>query len=164
MTHVVKIDRANKDAPIPVDGEVQFITVFTDASHCPNTNAWGIGVWIRYGTGEPVTYSKGGIGLKNSTDAEIEGINDALKYLQENVDTSNHILVLQCDNIEALKRLDQFRVKLNLKLRHIKLKHVKGHTNGRTRRTRVNSIVDGLARDAMLANRFRALAESTNKF
>lgn len=40
----VTIDRQNRDAPKPQEGGELFITVFTDASHCPDTNAYGIGV------------------------------------------------------------------------------------------------------------------------
>lgn len=149
----VTIDRQNRDAPKPQEGGELFITVFTDASHCPDTNAYGIGVWVRAGADPIVTYSKRGIGLKDSTQAEYFGITDALKYIKEHCETKNKVLVLQCDNISALGKLDVFRVKLSLKLKHVKLKHVKGHTNGKTRRTRVNSIVDGLAYNAMSSAR-----------
>ena len=114
---------------------------------------------MRAGADPIVTYSKRGIGLKDSTQAEYFGITDALKYIKEHCETKNKVLVLQCDNISALGKLDVFRVKLQLKLKHVKLKHVKGHTNGKTRRTRVNAIVDRLAYNAMASARF--IAESS---
>lgn len=154
----VKIDRQNRDAPKPQEGGELFVTVFTDASHCPDTNAYGIGVWVRAGADSIVTYSKCGIGLKDSTQAEYFGITDAIEYLKEHCETKDKILVLQCDNLSALNQLDIFRIKLQLKLKHVKLKHVKGHTNARTRRTRVNSIVDGLAYNAMAEARNHARA------
>ena len=157
----VTVDRRNRDAPKPQEGGELFITVFTDASHCPDTNAYGIGVWVRAGADPIVTYSKCGIGLKDSTQAEYFGITDAIEYIKKHCKTKGKVLVLQCDNISALEKLDVFRVKLHLKLKHVKLKHVKGHTNARTRRTRVNTIVDRLAYNAMCSARFTAQS-STN--
>lgn len=156
MQKKIPIDRQNKDAQKPVEPNGQFITVFTDASHCPDTNAYGLGVWIKHSDGKIITLSTGGIGLKDSTQAEYAGINYALNYIKANLDSRGKILVLQCDSIAALEKLDQFCVKVRLQLKFLKLKHVKGHTNGRTRRTRVNSIVDRLAYNAMVEQRAKA--------
>lgn len=156
MQKKIPIDRSNRDAPKPVEANGKFITVFTDASHCPDTLAYGLGVWIKHSNGIIIEISKGGIGLKDSTEAEYAGINFALNYIKENLDSRGKILVLQCDNIAALEKLDQFRAKLALQLSHIKLKHVKGHTNGRSNRTRVNAIVDRLAGEQMRIYRARA--------
>ncbi|CAL9963890.1 Rnase H [Vibrio phage D520] len=157
----VTVDRANKDAPKPVSGNDKFITVFVDGSHCPETHAWGIGAWIKsseYPKGE--TFTHGGIGLKNSTEVEYKGIELVLEWLQEHAETKGKILVLQCDNISALNRLDQFRTKMKLKLEHIKLKHVKGHTSNGTNRSYVNRIVDGLAGKRMHSWRAKAKSEA----
>lgn len=157
MQKKIPIDRNNRDASKPVESNGQFITVFTDASHCPNTNAYGIGVWIKHSDGKIITLSTGGIGLKDSTQAEYAGINYALNYIKANLDSRGKILVLQCDSIAALEKLDQFCVKVRLQLKFLKLKHVKGHTNARSNRTRVNAIVDRLAGEQM--RKFRARAK-----
>lgn len=157
----VKIDRANRDSAKPTDGSDLFITVFVDGSHCPETRAWGIGAWIKsseYPKGE--TFTRGGIGLKNSTEVEYEGIKLVLEWLHKNADTQGKILVLQCDNISALNRVDQFKTKMKLKLQYFKLKHVKGHSGNGTNRSYVNRIVDELAGKRMRAWRKTAKAEA----
>lgn len=42
----IQIDKQNKDSVKP-DNSEKFVTVFTDASHCPDTNAWGVAVWVK---------------------------------------------------------------------------------------------------------------------
>lgn len=153
----IAVDRKNKDAAKPKEGSDMFITIFVDGSHCPETNAWGIGAWIKsseYPNSE--TFARGGIGLTNSTDVEYEGIKLALEWLLENQPTEGRILVLQCDNIGALNKVDAFKTKMKYKLRHLKLKHVKGHNGNGTNRSRVNGIVDELAYQRMCKYRAKA--------
>lgn len=153
----VVVDRKNKDAAKPKEGSDQFITLFVDGSHCPETNAWGIGVWIKSSEyPKSHTFARGGIGLTNSTDVEYEGIKLALEWVEENQPTQGRILVIQCDNIGALNRIDKFKTKMKHKLQFLKLKHVKGHNGNGTNRSRVNGIVDGLAYQCMCKYRSKA--------
>lgn len=157
----VKIDRANRDSAKPTDGNDKFITVFVDGSHCPETHAWGIGAWIKsseYPKGE--TFTRGGVGLKNSTEVEYEGIKLVLDWLYKNADTEGKILVLQCDNISALNRVDEFKTKMKLRLQYFKLKHVKGHSGRGTNRSYINNLVDGLAYKRMCSWRKKTKSEA----
>lgn len=144
----LKIDRANKDAEAPDEKDKGiFITVFTDGSHCPNTKAWGVGIWIK-GDGEAHTDSKGGVGLKDSNEVELAGLNMAADYVVNNMDVKDKVLIFQCDNVNAL---NAFNHKQFYKhgARFVKLKHVKGHSGARTKRSWVNNLVDRLAGEAM---------------
>lgn len=152
-------DRDNIDSARPVDGE--FVTMFTDASHCPHTNAWGIGIWIRYNQLPPLEISFGGLGpYDNAFHVECQGIKYAVEYLIKNYDINGMIIVIQCDNIGALdKVIPNAKRKLkNAGAKHIKAKHVKAHTNNQTNRTTVNAIVDRLARAQM--EKYRSIANA----
>lgn len=153
-----KPDRDNIDAERPVDGE--FITIFTDGSHCPHTNAWGIGIWIRYNQLPPLEISFGGLGpYDNAFHVECQGIKYAVDYLIKNYDITGMIIVIQCDNIGALNKVIP-NAKRKLKTagaKYVKAKHVKAHTDNQTNRTAVNAIVDRLARSQMEQYRSKAI-------
>jgi hypothetical protein len=149
---MIKVDRNNIDAAVPKESDKGiFVTIFTDGSHCPHSNAWGVGVWICYSDNPPIELSEGGVGYKNAFDVECHGIKSAVNYAIDNFDLSDMVVVIQCDNIGALNKVvPNCTRKLKAKgVKFVKAKHVKAHTSNKTSRTRVNDIVDKLARKQM---------------
>lgn len=149
---MIKLDKYNRDAPAPEDKDKGiFVTIFTDGSHCPTTLAWGVGIWFRYSDQPPVEMSFGGVGLKNSFEVEMRGLELAIDHVMGNYDLSGMVVVVQCDNVGALNtavnRLRPQLMKMGAKF--VKAKHVKAHTNHKTSRSKVNGIVDRLAGDKM---------------
>lgn len=148
----VKVDRHNKDAEAPSEQDKGiFITVFTDGSHCPKTKAWGVGIWIK-GDAKAHTDSAGGVGLKDSNEVELEGLNLAAKYIIENMDVTDKVLIFQCDNTNALNAFDKKQFYKH-GAKFVKLKHVKGHNNNGTKRSWVNALVDKIAGNEMRKHR-----------
>ena len=160
MGRTVRIDRKNLDAPKPGESDKDlFITVFTDGSFCPDTKAYGIGVWIRDGQKPIFTFGDGGIGANDSGHVEAMGLEAAKRYILENCDVENRVVVIQCDNIGALNRLNIQPFKKR-GAKFVKKKHVKGHTSHKTNRSKVNAVVDEIAgrhmreyRDKVRANK-----------
>ncbi len=147
---MIKVDKYNEDSPKPINGE--FITVFTDGSHCPNTNAWGVGIWIRYHNLPPIEISHGGLGeYDNAFRVECHGIKYACDYLIATYDITNMIVIVQCDNIGALNKVipNCIRKLKDAGAKYVKAKHVKAHSSNTSNRTAVNAIVDKLARAQM---------------
>lgn len=154
-TNFVKIDRENLDSDIsiPENEKNIFITGFSDGSHCPDTLAWGVGIWVRDGSNSVKRFSFGGIGLKNSNEVERRGLQELTKYICQNCDIKNRVLIIQCDNINELRKI---KISSFSGAKHLKLKHVKGHTNHKTKRTQVNKIVDEMALKEM--KKYRRIA------
>lgn len=154
---MVKVDRMNIDAKPPKEEDKGiFVTIFTDGSYCPKTSAWGVGIWLRYSEEQPIEMSTGGIGEHDDIyRVELYGLTQALDYVIDNYDITDKVVVFQCDNIGAVKAAyDQYHRKLmNAGAKYVKAKHVKGHSNNRTSRSRVNQIVDKLAGDQMRSYR-----------
>ncbi|QVJ07729.1 RNase H [Vibrio phage vB_ValP_VA-RY-3] len=151
----IKVDRKNVDAEAPKEEDRGiFITVFTDGSHCPKTKAWGVGVWIK-GDASAHTDSKGGVGLKDSNEVELEGLNMAAEYILNNMDVTDKVLIFQCDNTNALSNFNHKQFYKH-GAKFVKLKHVKGHSGARTKRSWVNNLVDKMAGDAMRKYRGKA--------
>lgn len=149
----VKVDRNNVDAEKPADKDKDlFITVFTDGSHCPHTKAWGIGIWYRDGSNPPRQFTTGGVGMRDSNQVELYGLNTALKLILDECDLADRVIVFQCDNINAINAFDYKALKKK-GAKFVKMKHVKAHTSHRTRRTTVNKIVDRLAKKEMEVHR-----------
>lgn len=147
---MIQADKLNIDSPKPIDGE--FITIFTDGSHCPHTLAWGVGIWIRYKNLPPFELSHGGIGeYDNAFHVECHGIKYACDYVISEYDLTDTIVVIQCDNIGALNKvLPNCQRKLKKAgCKFVKGKHVKAHTDSTSKRSTVNDIVDKLARKQM---------------
>ena len=146
---MVKIDRKNTDAKAPAERDKGiFITIFTDGSYCPNTTAWGVGIWIRYSDNDPVELSLGGLGdHDNIYQVELYGLYHAFEYIMENYDLVGKVVVFQCDNVGAVTTaFNAYVNKLKTAgVKFVKAKHVKAHTNNATNRTQVNRIVDKLA-------------------
>jgi hypothetical protein len=147
---MIKVDKLNIDSAKPVNGE--FVTIFTDGSHCPHTNAWGVGIWIRYHKEPPMEASLGGLGeYTNAFDVECHGIKFACDFVIATYDITNMIIIVQCDNIGALNKVipNCIRKLKNAGAKFVKAKHVKAHTSNTSNRTTVNGIVDKLARAQM---------------
>lgn len=149
MGHNIKVDRHNVDAKQPAQGEEDlFITVFTDASWCPETKAYGCAIWGKAGkAGSAVTHSWGGHGAPSAEAAEFAALEGAVWWVQNETNHINKVIVIQSDCINALRKLNIDDLKYRSKF--VKLKHVKAHTSGRTRRTKVNDICDQLAKTEM---------------
>lgn len=156
----VKIDRENLDSEIsiPENEKNIFITGFSDGSHCPDTLAWGVGIWVRDGSNAVKKISFGGIGLRNSNEVERRGLQELTKYICQNCDIKNRVLIIQCDNINELRKI---KMSSFSGVKHLKLKHVKGHTNHKTKRSQVNKIVDEMALREMKKYRRIALKQMT---
>jgi len=126
-----------------------FITVFSDASFCPYTGATGYACWIKYGNGKTIVASGSGV-TKNSTNAELLGLRKALnQLLLKGVETEGRILVLQCDNVSALGKVDV----PDMGFSHIKRKHIKGHSSKFGTRSYVQRLCDRLAYKEMRKQR-----------
>ena len=149
---MIKIDRYNEDAKPPKEiDKGLFVTVFSDGSYCPRTSAWGVGIWYRYAEEQPVELKYGGLHMPSPMEVERLGIEIALKHIIEHHDLTGKVIVVQCDNIHALQNVVR-EMTPRLKragAKFVKAKHVKAHTSHETSRTRVNAIVDALAREQM---------------
>ena len=149
---MIKIDRYNEDAKLPKEiDKGLFVTVFSDGSYCPRTSAWGIGIWYRSGEEPPVEYSFGGLHMSSPMEVEKHGIQTALAIVLNEHDITGKVIVVQCDNIHALQNVVR-EMTPQLKragAKFVKAKHVKAHTSHNTSRTKVNAIVDALARKEM---------------
>ena len=149
---MIKVDRYNEDAKPPKESDKGlFVTVFSDGSYCPRTSAWGVGIWYRYCEEPPVEFKYGGLHMPNQMEVERHGIEVALKHIMEHHDLTGKVIVVQCDNIHALQNVvREMTPKLKCAgAKFVKAKHVKAHTSHETSRTRVNAIVDALAREQM---------------
>lgn len=117
-----------------------YITVFADASYCSKTNAAGYAFWIKCSQG---TFRKSlSFITNNSTEAEKRGLDDAVLYVINNINFTGKIMVLQCDNISALNRIDVNYLVKELGFKKITLKHVKGHQGLKNPRSAVNTWCD----------------------
>ena len=125
-----------------------FITVFTDASHCSNTHAYGWAVWIKVSGETTIRLSGGGLGLKYSHLAEREGLEQAVKWLNDNYHTvceKRPFLSLQCDCEGELNRINVAK----LPFTRVWKKHVKAHRGYACKRSAVNTWCDKEARRLM---------------
>ena len=134
----VRVDRHNRDALPPKEGSDLFITAFSDASWHPTTKAYGVGVWIKSKEGL-VRHGFGGV-IAKSSEAEKAGLLFIVETLQS-LDLTGRIVVIQCDNLGELNKLDVSPLKAR-GAKHVKLKHVRGHTSHQTARTSVNAWCD----------------------
>ena len=146
MQNKIRIDRHNQDSTNIYNPEL-FITAFTDASYCPHTKAWGVGIWIKdalFDAGKPQVLSRGGIGLANSLLAEAKGLEIAASTILESHNVQGRVIILQCDCSGALQKFDTSALML-AGAQYVKLKHVKGHSGQQTKRSYVNNLCDAKA-------------------
>lgn len=126
-----------------------FITIFTDASFCPDTKATGWAVWIKYGDNGTVVQHKGGYIAHNHEHAlqgelfALQASIEMCRLLEERnrIVLKNKIVILQSDCQEALKRVDTTFLYQN-GVQHVKKKWVKAHTGGKDKRSSVNNWCD----------------------
>lgn len=143
----IATDKYNVDSNKPADEEKNlFITAFSDGSFCPETKAWGVGIWIRDGSGSAKTLSFGGAGIAKSSMVEERGLQELVRYIKENINYQKRVIVIECDSSGALEKVNKAEFP---GAKFVKLKHVKGHTNNKTSRTKVNKMVDKLAGEEM---------------
>lgn len=145
------VDSLNLDSKLSVNSSNHnYITVFTDASYCAKTKAWGIGVWLKdCNTEVAITQSFGGKGdFNNIIEVESFGLHCGIQLVRER-NPQDKILTIQCDCLGAFNNFNQDIIKNDLKLKVCKFKHVKAHTTHKTARSTVNRIVDSLAKSAM---------------
>lgn len=144
----------------------QYVTIFTDASHDPDTGATGWAGWCKHGT-EGNTIRESDIDITdNSTMAELLGLTEMLNRLIANGEVvfAGKNVVIQCDNIGALNALNLEPLRA-LKVAHIKLKHVKAHTGNTDARSKVNNWCDKQAGRLMreLRSKLQAADRRKNK-
>lgn len=138
-----------------------FITVFADASWCPDTQAYGYGWWMKYGSPPSTARRAGGGYIDSSNNAEIEALRAALLYLRTNLldEMQDKVVVVQSDCTGALKVISNDLLDLRKAgARNAYAKHVKGHQGHKDARSSVNTWCDRAARGAM--RQFRALRRS----
>lgn len=148
------------------------VSLFTDASHCPGSNACGYGYWVRSERGK----DQGGgvvpkdILVQNSTQAEmiaaLKGLHACIKsgvaqdgdHILIQVDNLNVVALIEyrvapTDSVarEAMEKFDAFALEHNLSYqpRHIKAR------SGDAPRDVVHRRVDKIARRFMKEERYR---------
>lgn len=161
MAKQIKADKLNKDSKFKGNGDL-FITVFTDASYCPSTKAYGCATWVRDGTKPAFKTVWGGVGLKGSFDAELEALNRAVSAVFSNCEVLGRVVVIQSDCIAALDRVGLRKLRKYAK--HVKLKHVKAHTGGQTKRSYVNDWCDKAAYEEMVKHRTEVNMKMVGKY
>lgn len=141
----VRIDKLNLDSKKPQECSSNFITAFVDGSHCPKTEAWGVGVWIKHNSNKGDIISEGGKGFKSALQTESFGLELLKKRLLENYDLEGKVIIIQCDCIPALNKFKYQDLMTIGKANYVKLKHVKAHSNNKTKRSYINELVDKVA-------------------
>lgn len=129
----------------------QFLTMFADASHCPNTLATGWAVWMKYGTPATTERLSGALtDVKDSHAAEIIALQEGLTFIEERIDVTGQIVVIESDCKGALNHIDARAMALMERgARHVKLKWVKGHQGVKCARSSVNTWCDKKAKSHM---------------
>ncbi|MBZ9574572.1 hypothetical protein [Modicisalibacter sp. MOD 31.J] len=127
----------------------RFVTMITDASHCPHTRATGWAVWIKHGAPAETIRESGGLtGPKDSHQAERHALDRGVEILKERVSLDDVILVVQSDCQGALNKVGVAQLKA-LGARYVKLKWVKGHQGVKDPRSAVNTWCDKEAKAQM---------------
>lgn len=108
------------------------ITVFTDASWCPQTKAAGWAVWMKYhkpGEVKPTTeYKAGGVlSIGSSYDAEVRGLVEARQIILRLIpDLRGKSVVIACDNQQAIDTFDETDL-FKAGAVYVDVRHVKAH-------------------------------------
>lgn len=89
--------------------------------------------------------------MDNAMDVEKHGIQTALEIVLNEHNITGKVIIVQCDNVHALQSVvKEYTPRLKAAgAKFVKAKHVKAHTSHNTSRTKVNAIVDALARKEM---------------
>jgi len=139
----------------------KFVTMICDASHCPHTRATGWAVWIKHGSPAQTERLSGSAKSKNSTKAEHLALEKGTRYLIENVDLQDAIVIVQSDCKGALEKVDVGLLK-ERGAQHVKLKWVRGHQGVKDPRSAVNTWCDIEAKRQMRPLRDAILAAQTS--
>lgn len=137
----------------------EYITIFADASHCPDTLATGIAYWIKYGeNGQTIRHAQIANECANSTEAEIIGLKAALDHMTREVPMLGKRLVIACDNKSALHHV---RIPKEHNFLSVRRKHVKAHQKGQIdKRAHVNVWCDKQAYACMTKRRAELRGQS----
>lgn len=131
----------------------QYVTLFTDASYCPDTGAWGWAAWCKHGApAETLRHHGGGFGCPGSHTAEVRGIEAGIAMVAAQVDIVGKTVIIQCDCKSALRQADLTPL-WDLNPKAVRLKHVKGHQGTKNPRTAVNTWADRAAYQQMAVYR-----------
>lgn len=134
----------------------QYVTIFTDASFCPQTKVFGWAVWIKYGHPARNIKRSGGGTCKGPTYAEYIALKNALKTLgQFDIPTMGKIVIFQSDCLAALNKFQRRDHKIACL--NVVYRHVKAHTGNDDRRSIVNDLCDRQAKLEMRKRRHEAL-------
>lgn len=129
----------------------QYVTVFSDASHCPRTLAAGWAVWMKHGT--PAQTERLSGALRDVTDshkAEVFALEQALDHIEASVDVTGKIVVIESDCKGALRQIEERANRLAERgARFVKMKWVKGHQGVKCARSSVNTWCDREAKRNM---------------
>lgn len=154
--------------------ENKYITIYTDASVCPNTESGGWAAWIKAAPGE--THLASGIfktPVKSSTDAELRAIANGLTVAKRVFDIAGKTIVVVTDSQESIDwitqkttakqrakktnriYLDLSKWVINLVPAECKLtvKKVKAHSRSDGKRSFINNLVDKAAKRQMKKGR-----------
>lgn len=143
----------------PFENSDQWITLFADASFCPDTNAYGWCFWIKHGSpAQTVVRHGGGQRIQSSHWAEVEALRQGLKWVHT-LPLRGKRVVVQSDCTGALAEISSaLNLLKNAGAVAAYSKHVKGHQGNKTKRSSVNTTCDRLAKSEM--KRYRASANS----
>lgn len=140
----------------------KFVTMFCDASFCPNTKACGWAVWIKHGK-EPETIRLSGTAenIKDSIQAEYKALQEGVEYLATKMNLTGLIVVIQSDCVGALDKIETGHLSKEHGAQYVKHKHVKGHRGLQDARACVNTWCDKQAKSEMRAVRDKILSGRT---
>ena len=145
--------RARDLAAPPGVAPGRYITLFADASYCPDTRAYGYGWWVKYGApAQTRTGHGGGLFIENSTHAEVHALEAGLTFILGELDLTQRIVVVQSDCTGALAKIeaaDWFGRLHALGAANAYTKHVHGHRGTLSPRHAVNTGCDRAARRCM---------------
>lgn len=131
----------------------RFVTLFTDASFCPDTRAWGWAAWIKYGRpAKTLRLSGGGFNCRGSHLAELRALEQGVKAIVGQVPIGSKIVVIQSDCKGALDKVSDKKL-IAGGASFVRKKHVKGHQGVACPRSAVNTWTDRAAREEMLKRR-----------
>lgn len=141
----------------PFVGSDQWITLFSDASFCPMTGAYGWCFWIKHGSpARTIVKAGGGMSIEGSNQAEIEALRQGLAAVAK-LDILDKRIVIQSDCIGAIEAIGDKLMELKrMGAKSAYTKHVKGHRGHSDRRASVNTLCDRKAGEQMLLYREKA--------
>lgn len=142
----------------------QYITVFADASYCPDTGASGYGWWIKFGSPAETLRGSSGGSTTSSHHAEVEALRAALRSVSalDPQHLQDKTLVVQSDCTGALFEIqaELHSLAQKLRLRKAYTKHVKGHHGYADARASVNTYCDNAAKREMRRRRNQPRGEA----